>query len=138
MKNSIDTRGRARTPSLTPAEIRQMYEGDRRWIREKRPALQARQADQSIVVVNRRYSNYDIYIGRPSRWGNPFKIGADGTRQQVIDKYREWVVKQPELMAALHELRGKRLGCWCKPRACHGDVLVELLEQKGEGPCKIG
>lgn len=61
-------------------------------------------------------------------WGNPFKCGVDGTREEVITKHREWVVTQPHLIARLRELKGKRLGCWCKPEACHGDVLVELAD----------
>jgi hypothetical protein len=79
------------------------------------------------TVVHKR-EPHDVYIGRPSKWGNPFAIGPDGGRAEVIAKYREWVQKQPRLMASLHELRGKRLGCFCKPKACHGDVLRELVE----------
>ena len=78
-------------------------------------------------VVNIRYSQYDVYIGRGSIWGNPFIIGRDGTRLEVIDKYRDWIVAQPELLAQLHILQGKILGCHCKPKACHGDVLIELI-----------
>ena len=47
----------------------------------------------------------------------------------VFNAYREWVVAQPELMSSLEELRSKRLGCWCAPKACHGDVLIELLDR---------
>lgn len=79
-------------------------------------------------VVHSQKDHYDVYVGRPSKWGNPFEIGRDGTRSEVIAKYRVWVQQQPELMASLGELRGKVLGCWCKPRACHGDVLVGLAE----------
>lgn len=68
----------------------------------------------------------DTFIGRPSKWGNPFVIGSDGDRETVIEKYRGWVVEQPELMAALPELKGKRLACYCAPQPCHGDVLAEL------------
>lgn len=80
------------------------------------------------LVVHCKRDAYDVYIGRPSKWGNPFSIGKDGTRAEVIQKYREWIATQP-LMNELDELRGKKLGCWCKPSACHGDVLVELLNQ---------
>ena len=79
-----------------------------------------------VLVVHCKKSEYDVYIGRPSKWGNPFEIGPDGTRDEVIAKYRTWIQTQPELMAALPELQGKRLGCWCSPKACHGDVLCEL------------
>lgn len=83
-------------------------------------------------VVHCKRARHDVYIGRPSKWGNPFVIGGDGTREQVIEKYRAWLLQQPELMAALPELRGKVLGCWCAPRACHGDVLVEMADNTTE------
>lgn len=67
-----------------------------------------------------------VYIGRPSKWGNPFVIGKDGTRDEVIAKYRTYLLRDAQLMAALPELRGKDLVCWCAPCACHGDVLLEL------------
>jgi hypothetical protein len=79
-------------------------------------------------VVNLRSEKYDVYIGRGGKWGNPFIIGKDGSRDEVIGKYVEWVVKQQALLAALPELEGKVLGCYCKPAACHGDVLVSLVE----------
>lgn len=66
------------------------------------------------------------YIGRPSPWGNPFMIGKDGTREEVIEKYREWILNNPKLQADLWTLRGRDLACWCSPKACHGDVLLEL------------
>lgn len=79
-------------------------------------------------VVHCKRARYDVYVGRPSRWGNPFAIGRDGTRDEVITRYEEWVQTQPSLMAALPELRGKVLGCWCAPARCHGEVLLRLLE----------
>ena len=77
-------------------------------------------------VVHCKREAYDIYIGRPSKWGNPFTIGKDGCREEVIQKYRKWVVCQEHLMNSIHELLGKRLGCWCSPKPCHGEVLAEL------------
>ena len=74
----------------------------------------------------------DVRIGRPSKWGNPFVIGRDGNRKDVVAKYRAWVVTQPHLMSALHELRGKRIGCYCAPIECHGDVLAELADTLGK------
>ncbi len=79
-------------------------------------------------VVHCKHTPYDIYIGRPSKWGNPFTIGKDGTREQVIEKYREYILSRPDLLACLPELEGKVLGCWCSPNICHGDVLVELIK----------
>lgn len=88
----------------------------------------------SPSVVHCKRAKYDVYIGRPSKWGNPFEIGKDGDREAVIRKYREWIVTQPQLMAAIPELRGKVLGCWCAPKACHGDVLVSLANVRDDLP----
>ena len=81
-------------------------------------------------VVNLRKEKYDVYIGRGSKWGNKFVIGKDGDREEVIRKYREWILGNDDLLNSLSELRDKRLGCYCKPLACHGDVLVELIEKR--------
>ncbi len=78
------------------------------------------------LVVHCKREKFDVYIGRPGKWGNPFTIPFDGSREEVIEKYRAWIQTQPELFAALSELRGKVLGCWCAPLACHGDILAEL------------
>jgi hypothetical protein len=83
------------------------------------------------TVVHCKKHHFDVYIGRPSKWGNPFVIGRDGTREEVIQKYKSYVLGSPELMADLRELKGKTLGCWCWPKPCHGDVLVELCENMG-------
>lgn len=81
-----------------------------------------------------------VLIGRPSKWGNPFKIGRDGSREEVIAKYREWITKGDgeHLLADLDELRGMTMACFCAPAACHGDVLLELLGEKREGVAKAG
>jgi hypothetical protein len=76
-------------------------------------------------VVNCRKFPYDVFIGRPSKWGNPFKIGRDGSREEVIHKYEEWL-HDTYLVTDLPELRGKILGCFCAPLGCHGDVLARL------------
>lgn len=80
-------------------------------------------------VVHHR-EPHDIYIGRPTKWGNPFEIGIEGTRDEVIAKYEVWIRNNANLMDSLHELEGKVLGCWCKPKNCHGDILVKLLNEK--------
>jgi hypothetical protein len=89
------------------------------------------------TVVNVRESEFDVYIGRKNRsvglpaskWANRFRIGPGCTREQAIARYREDFPSHPELVAAVRELRGKRLGCWCKEPhrevACHGDFLAE-------------
>lgn len=80
-------------------------------------------------VVHCKKEPYDVYIGRGGKWGNPFVIGKDGTRDEVIQKYEKWILSQPLLMGSLSELRGKTLGCWCSPKPCHGDVLTRLAEK---------
>lgn len=97
-----------------------------------------------MSVVHCKKEPYDVYIGRPSKWGNPFshKEGTlaqfkVATVQDAVEEYRKWIVKQPDLMNDLDELRGMTLGCWCKPGPCHGDVLMELAERRlvmGKGP----
>jgi len=88
------------------------------------------------VVVNITRSGYDIYIGRKtkrhcaSKWNNPFYIGKDGARGEVIKKFEDYIKRKPELLDSLNELEGKRLGCWCKPLPCHGDVLVKLFKER--------
>jgi hypothetical protein len=80
-------------------------------------------------VLNKRHQSPPagaVYIGRPSKWGNPFQIGRDGTRAEVIAKHRNWLCDQPSLLAALSELRGHDLVCFCAPRPCHGDTLLEM------------
>lgn len=80
-------------------------------------------------VVHCKKARYDVYVGRPSKWGNPFRSGRDGTREQVIARYEEWLDRQPDLLADLPSLAGLTLACWCSPLACHADVLARRAEQ---------
>lgn len=87
-------------------------------------------------VVHCKKEKFDVYIGRPSKWGNPYTHKESSldvihvnTPQEAIAKYREWILKQDKLLNDLHELKDKILGCWCKPFECHGDVLVELINE---------
>ncbi len=80
-------------------------------------------------VVHCQKEKYDEYIGRPSQWSNPFKIGKDGSREEVIEKYDKWIRQQPYLLEQLYKLKDKTLACWCKPKACHGDVLIKLIKE---------
>ncbi len=81
-------------------------------------------------VVHCKRDEFDVYIGRPGPWGNPFHIGADGTREEVVEKYAAWVLTQPELLATIKiELKDKILGCWCAPKLCHGNILVEIANE---------
>lgn len=72
-----------------------------------------------------------VYIGRPSRWGNPYVIGEHGTRDEVIEKFREYLKRHPKLVAeGKRELRGKDLACWCAPAPCHGDVWLSIVNEE--------
>lgn len=85
--------------------------------------------DNTPRVVHCRRESYDVLIDRTTKWGNPFKIGIDGTREECIAKYEKWLLKHPKLVRQLPELKGKVLGCWCKPEACHGDILLKYLNE---------
>ena len=85
-------------------------------------------------------SGQAVYIGRggdfgrygawpESKWNNEFCDRPDGSRALVTANYRAWIMQQPKLMAALPELRGKDLLCWCAPERCHGDVLLDLANR---------
>lgn len=89
----------------------------------------------------------DVYIGRShgsqhgiypkSKWYNPYKIGKSlfgtmVTREEALEMYKDYIVHDASLMESIHELKGKRLGCWCKPLACHGDILAELVNNTEE------
>jgi hypothetical protein len=86
---------------------------------------------------------YDIYIGRPSIWGNPYshKEGTlakfkVATVEEAIEKYRDYVKASSYLLNRLYELDEKTLGCWCMPKNpikgkyyCHGQILIELINE---------
>ncbi len=90
-------------------------------------------------VVHCKHEPYDVYIGRPSVYGNPFSHLPRTrarfrvkTRDEAVRRYEAWIRAQPELMArARRELRGKILGCWCHPLPCHGDVLARIVDEGG-------
>jgi len=83
--------------------------------------------------------NYDnkcpedaIRIDRGSKFGNPFKINKHGDKKEVVSKYYNYFHKKieedEEFKKAVEELKGETLACWCAPKRCHGDVIIEYLE----------
>ena len=73
-----------------------------------------------------------VYIGRGSVYGNPYEIDKDGTRKEVIEKYRillEKKIREDDFLKHLRWLKGRVLVCHCKPLACHGDVLAEYADR---------
>lgn len=89
------------------------------------------------LVVHCKKEPYDVYIGRPGPWGNPFSHAPKSiaevkteTREEAIACYEEWLKQNPEMIErAKRELKGKVLGCWCKPQACHGDILARIANE---------
>ena len=90
-------------------------------------------------IINLKKEKYDIYIGRGSKWGNPFSH-LNGTlakykvksRNESIECYKNWILfgDGKYLLDELDELDNKVLGCFCKPKKCHGDILIELINNK--------
>lgn len=111
-----------------------------------------------MSVVHCKRASYDVYVGRgrcpvtdeAGRWGNPYRIGEDGDREQVVALYREYLWAKIQTgcipIADLAALDGKVLGCWCAPRPCHGDVLLraaawavaQLEAEPPSSPCLVG
>ena len=99
-------------------------------------------------VLNRQHLGSPfgaVYVGRPSKWGNPFLITDPRLpggltkaekHQAVVDEYRRYIHRMPELMASLPELKGKDLICWCSPLPCHADVLMELANREVKSETK--
>ena len=93
---------------------------------------------KATTVVNLRREPFDVYVGRGrgSPWGNPY-AWKPGTlaeivvpKDEVLPRYETWLRSQPGLVArARRELRGKVLGCWCKPGECHGDILARVADE---------
>lgn len=89
------------------------------------------------LVVHCKKSRYDVYIGRPTEWGNPFTHKKDTkaehiveSREEAVKQYETWIRTQPHMIArAKRELRGKVLGCWCAPEVCHGEVLAKIANE---------
>lgn len=91
------------------------------------------------VINIKSGEKYDVYIGRPSEFGNPFthiknrETKAEyivSTRKEAIQKYKEYLLNNSELLDKIEQLRGKTLGCWCSPKKCHGDVIIEILNTR--------
>ena len=89
-------------------------------------------------VLNKRVHGVPkgaVYVGRPSKFGNPFTIGRDGSREEVIQKFEAWLFvvdenSSPPMLITiddLHSLRGKDLVCWCAPEACHAQILMKYI-----------
>lgn len=83
-------------------------------------------------IVNKHVDpNFDVWCGRGSIFGNPYAIGVDGDRATVIARYRQWfafMLRDPIFVAALKNLKNKRLACVCVPKPCHLEVIKEWVD----------
>lgn len=86
-----------------------------------------------MKIVHCKKSSYTLYIGRPSEFGNPFTIGKDGTRADVIKKYEYWARQNKDLLSQIKQLpHDSVLACWCSPKPCHGDIIAKLWKELNE------
>jgi hypothetical protein len=103
----------------------------RRWVEEYSYPTLANHSLDSHLIQWAKMTGRHLYIGRGSKWGNPFEIGKDGEREYVIDSYcLHYLPRKQSLMNALAELDGKVLECYCVPQRCHGEVLIETLKRE--------
>lgn len=84
---------------------------------------------------------YDVYIGRPSIFGNPFRVFGVNGREKAINQFKDYFYNRtdidPEFYLEVMKLEGKTLGCFCKPLACHGDIIAEFVDDEGRKERKI-
>lgn len=98
-------------------------------------------------VVHFKKEEFDVYIGRPTVYGNPWSTKEDSiaeniveTREEAVQNYYDWLrgvkhedfaqEKRQKILDSIPILKGKRLGCWCKPKLCHGDALVAIIDNE--------
>ena len=104
-------------------DIKPKYKNLKEWCEDKNNVYIGRKG--IVFIDGQRYPKSD------SIWANPFKISGNETRETVIAKYKEYIIKKikdEKLEDELKKLAGKTLGCWCKPEKCHGDILIELIQ----------
>jgi hypothetical protein len=88
---------------------------------------------QTIVINMKITHHWDIRIDRASKWGNPFHLqdNTPSERRRCLAEYEHYIRTNEKLLAALPELIGKRLACWCVPRPCHGHILLKIMKERG-------
>jgi hypothetical protein len=108
------------------SNIKPQYKNLSEWMKKKDENVYIGRK-QIIFIDGIRFPLYD------SIWANPYKITENQSREQVLKLYLEYIEKKLEsdnnLVEELLKLKGKKLGCWCKPECCHGDILVKLIEK---------
>jgi alkylated DNA repair dioxygenase AlkB len=119
------TRGGTKVRNVKVEKIRPLYDNLKEWMADPENVYIGR---AGIVFVPTEEGGKERCPKQDSPWANPYKVDKDGTREEVIEKYRKYIMKKIRSGELdIEELRGKTLGCWCKPEKCHGDVLVDIL-----------
>jgi hypothetical protein len=118
--------------------IRPRYQNLKDWTNDENNVYISRAG--VVFIQNDETGKKERFPKLQSVFANPFKVGKDGSREQVLDMYKAYITdkldEDPVLRQVLLELEGKNLGCWCHPEPCHGDVLLELLQvYKGRNYC---
>lgn len=109
--------------------IRPEYSNLKEWMEDENNVYIGRKGIVFIEINGKKQR----YPGQDSIWANPYKIGSDGDREEVLKKYARYItrrlIEEPGLLKKLRELKGKTLGCWCKPQRCHGDILIKMANK---------
>jgi len=127
MNNNIDNCDiQTEVVNVSVKNIRPQYTNLHQWILNKESNIYIGRG-RVVFIDGIRYPNQN------SIWANPYKITNTQTREQVLVLYREYIEKKlksnPILINDLMKLKGKKLGCWCKPKCCHGDILLEMIKK---------
>lgn len=112
--------------NVSVGKIRPKYNNLSEWMKNKDEHVYI--GRKGVVFINGvRFPLYN------SIWANPYKINKDQSREEVLQLYMEYIEEKLKsdnnLVNELLKLKGKKLGCWCKPECCHGDILIELIKK---------
>ncbi len=119
-------------------EDRECYKNLRASLKELAKPTRVVQLELTLVVNKDRGDAYDTYIGRGTKWGNPYQIGQDGDRDEVIRKFaydfdRGFLKVFENFDKNISSIKGKVIACHCKPYACHGDVIAAYVNSLDDG-----
>lgn len=116
----------AKVVNVSVKHIRPKYQNLKEWCEDENNVYIGRKGIVFVTIEGRK----ERYPKKDSLWMNPYKIGKDGTREQVLKKYRSYIETIIEVMFdEFVKLKGKNLGCWCHPEPCHGNILIEYLKK---------
>jgi hypothetical protein len=111
--------------------IRPEYANLKEWCKDEKNVYIGRKG--IVFIKNEITEKKERYPKISSVFCNPFKVGKDGNREEVIEKYENYITEkiqlEPELKIRLIEMKNKNLGCWCYPEKCHGDILIDIINK---------